>query len=68
MIAPCFQKAIRFSKRKGSAGLYRAFCINVLVVYSGARLYIVVESFISLRKVPIGVYYTPSWLQMIPHA
>ena len=68
MIAPCFQKVIRLSERKGSVGLYKAFCMLVLVVYSCARLYIVVESFISLRKVPIGVYYTPSWLQMIPHA
>ncbi|KAK4644209.1 hypothetical protein QC761_0050290 [Podospora bellae-mahoneyi] len=30
-------------------------------------LYIVVESFVSLRAVPLGVYYTPSWIQMIPH-
>jgi len=31
------------------------------------RTFIVVESFISLRSVPIGVYWTPSWIQMIPH-
>jgi hypothetical protein len=31
------------------------------------RVYIVVESFIGLRQVPIGVYWTPAWLQMIPH-
>lgn len=40
----------------------------VLPCYCAARLYIVLESFISLRRVPIGVYYTPPWLQMIPHA
>jgi len=39
-----------------------------VVLYLGARAYLVVESFISLRCVPIGVYWTPSWLQMIPHA
>lgn len=39
----------------------------ILVLYVCARLYIVVESFLSLRRVPIGLYYTPSWLQMIPH-
>lgn len=38
-----------------------------LLLYTLARLYIIVESFISLRHVPIGVYLTPSWLQMIPH-
>lgn len=38
-----------------------------VLFYALARVYIVVESFVSLRHVPIGVYLTPSWLQMIPH-
>lgn len=38
-----------------------------LLLYTLARVYIIVESFTSLRHVPIGVYLTPSWLQMIPH-
>jgi hypothetical protein len=38
-----------------------------LLGYALARMYLVVESFISLRLQPIGVYWTPSWLQMIPH-
>ncbi|KAK3943220.1 hypothetical protein QBC46DRAFT_377836 [Diplogelasinospora grovesii] len=37
------------------------------LLYILARLYIIVESFISLRAVPVGVYLTPSWIQMIPH-
>lgn len=32
-----------------------------------ARLFLVIESFISIRNVPIGVYLVPGWLQMIPH-
>ena len=32
-----------------------------------SRLYLVVESFISLRKVPVEVYQTPDWTQWIPH-
>jgi hypothetical protein len=32
-----------------------------------ARLYLVVESFINLRKVPVEVYQTPDWTQWIPH-
>jgi hypothetical protein len=39
----------------------------LLFVYVVARSFLVVESFISLRAVPIGVYWTPSWLQMLPH-
>jgi hypothetical protein len=39
----------------------------MLFGYIIARSYLVVESFASLRAVPIGTYWTPSWLQMIPH-
>lgn len=39
----------------------------LLLGYMVARSYLVVESFASLRAVPIGTYWTPSWLQMIPH-
>jgi hypothetical protein len=47
---------------------YKICGLMVLLLYGCARVYIVVESSISIRAVPIGVYYTPSWLQMIPHA
>jgi len=43
------------------------FYFFLLVLFSLSRMFLVVESFISLRKIPIGVYWTPSWLQMIPH-
>jgi hypothetical protein len=39
----------------------------ILILYILCRLFIVVESFISLRHLPIGVFWTPSWIQMIPH-
>ena len=44
-----------------------AFAVGLL--YVGSRIYIVVESFISLRHVPIGVYQTPniSAMDYIPH-
>jgi hypothetical protein len=32
-----------------------------------SRLYLVVETFISLRKVPVEVYQTPDWTQWMPH-
>jgi hypothetical protein len=42
-------------------------CIGI--VYLAARIYIVAESFLSLRHVPIGVYQTPDLnvMGMIPH-
>lgn len=39
----------------------------LLLCYAAARLYLVVESFISLRHVPIGVYAAVPWVQNIPH-
>jgi hypothetical protein len=32
-----------------------------------ARCFIIVESFISLRTAPIGIYWTPAWIQTFPH-
>ncbi|KAK4205110.1 hypothetical protein QBC40DRAFT_65911 [Triangularia verruculosa] len=40
------------------------FAVALLIL---VRVFLVVESFISLRSVPLGVYYTPAWIQMIPH-
>jgi hypothetical protein len=44
------------------------YCI-VLIAYIGSRLYLVVESFVSLRHVPVGVYETPSinFMNYVPH-
>jgi hypothetical protein len=40
-----------------------------IVPYLFARVYIVVESFVSLRRVPIGVYQAPviNFMNYIPH-
>lgn len=39
----------------------------VTVVYVSARIFIIVESFISLRHVPVGVYTDVGWSKYIPH-
>ena len=39
----------------------------LLIVYPIARLYLVVESFISLRSVPLGVYASFDWTNYFPH-
>lgn len=38
-----------------------------VILYGFARIFLVVESFISLRHVPIGVYAAVPWVQNIPH-
>ena len=41
------------------------FALCILCILS--RLYIVIEAFISLRHIPIGVYAAVPWVQAIPH-
>jgi hypothetical protein len=43
------------------------FAIIFTALFLLARLFIIVESFISIRKVPAGVYATIRWVDMIPH-
>lgn len=45
-------------------------CVSLYVIsllFFLSRLYLLVESFIGLRHVPIGVYATLPWVQNIPH-
>lgn len=61
----------RYSNDEGLDKLYQpllwAFYSPLATLYALARLYIVVESFISLRHVPIGSYAAVPWVQDIPH-
>lgn len=43
------------------------FVIILFFLLVICRMFIVAESFIRLRSIPIGVYWTPSWIQMILH-
>jgi hypothetical protein len=48
-------------------GVITLLCILCGVTYIASRGYIVVEAFISIRKVPKEVYQTPIWSQVFPH-
>lgn len=52
-----------------SAMLFFGTDTLIAVLYIAARLYIVIEAFISLRHVPMGVYQTPdsNFMDYIPH-
>jgi hypothetical protein len=39
----------------------------ILAIYVIARGFIVVESFLSLRSMPIGVYEQVDWIALLPH-
>ena len=36
-------------------------------LYTFARMYLVIEAFISIRKLPVSAYRTPEWMELIPH-
>jgi len=61
---PSVQDGI-FGKVVGIA-LY-AFLALALPIYAASRFFIIIESFLSIRSLPVGVYWIPAWLQMFPH-
>ena len=47
--------------------MFIVLAVLLLLCYAASRIYLVVESFISLRHVPIGVYAAVPWVENIPH-
>jgi hypothetical protein len=45
-------------------GLIAAICD---IAYIFARFFLVVDAFVSLRKLPASAYDTPKWSSIIPH-
>jgi hypothetical protein len=41
--------------------------INMILVYSAIRLYLIVEPFAAFRSVPVGIFYAVNWANWIPH-
>lgn len=44
-----------------------AVFLSFVPVYLPSRIFIIIESFISLRHVPVDVYADLSWTKYIPH-
>ncbi|KAA8895953.1 hypothetical protein FN846DRAFT_967233 [Sphaerosporella brunnea] len=55
----------------GLETMHYAIMITIALIFSplllASRFYLVLESFISIRDVPSGVYMTVPWAQYIPH-
>lgn len=60
-------KRLRFCESDTSHKLVGWVLRAMLVPYTLARLYIVIEAFVSLRSQPVDVYTTPDWTEWIPH-
>lgn len=48
-------------------GLITLLCVLCGVSYVVSRAYLVIEAFVSIRRVPADAYETPAWSQVIPH-
>lgn len=64
----CGERWTGILKKLGEA-FYNLSLVVLALIYCIARVYLIVESFISLRHVPIGVYKTPTgnFMSYIPH-
>lgn len=56
----------------GEKGWFQNITLGSVVFVCGAslviaRVYIVVEAFVSIRQLPAAAYETPDWSQLIPH-
>lgn len=61
---------VAYNERKLSwfwIGVITLLCILCGVSYIVSRAYLVIEAFVSIRRVPPDVYLTPVWSQVFPH-
>ncbi|KAJ4184030.1 hypothetical protein NW767_013373 [Fusarium falciforme] len=66
LVEPCFGLRKKWASRAFKDPL-RVYSACVAIIYVCCRVFIVVEAFVALRQVPVGVYISPSWVQMVPH-
>jgi hypothetical protein len=62
-----WDRVLALEERPIVIGFFRVLCTFCGVLYIFARLFLVAEAFISVRKLPIAAYDTPNWTQLIPH-
>ena len=44
-----------------------ATVLPCVILYALSRIYLVIESFVSLRHVSIGAYAAVPWIEAVPH-
>jgi hypothetical protein len=54
-------------RHRRSHVLILGFCVLGGVLYVVARIYLVVEAFVSLRALPAAAYVSPAWILTVPH-
>lgn len=56
----------------GKKSWWQSFALGTVVGVCGvslflARFFIVLESFVSIRRMPLSAYQTPEWTDILPH-
>jgi len=49
------------------SGSFFALMFPIGLGYIAARVFIIVESFLSLRRSPVGVFLSPEWVELFPY-
>lgn len=62
-----WNRVLEFKAGRISYAILGLLCSLCGIAYIFARIFLVVEAWISIRKLPVGAYSTPNWIQMIPH-
>ena len=44
-----------------------AIIFPIILLYAAARAFMIIEVFVSMREMPLGVYQTVEWVQVLPH-
>ena len=60
----------RITSKRGASLLQRAYVHTMFLLlfpFAIARIFLVVESFISVRSLPVGAYNTTNWINLLPH-
>ena len=68
ILSPSLTALLLKTSKHANLLILRLILVSIILgVLISARLFLIVESFISLRHVPIGVYAAVPWVQNIPH-
>jgi hypothetical protein len=47
--------------------LWTLLCAMISLIFAAARVYLVIESFISVRSLPVGAFTSIAWVNFLPH-
>jgi hypothetical protein len=62
-----WDRIVALKARLPSYIIIGSLCFICGTAYVIARIFLVLEAFISIRQLPIAAYKTPDWTQLIPH-